>query len=658
MIVVDVRFFQPFRGDEMEGNYTLYKAFHLPDRDPFSSYSCENEEELSSFSQINLFIGPNNSGKSRFLRALFSEKPLPFSTTDYDAHTFTLIANEARSELSECFGPSVVSIGEIDRAFLDSVVINLPKYIDPESPIYDRIDEKLAIMSQVTSEQTLRTNTTMGSNATLAKNLSTMISQIGKQYVEKFSDLDFERLGDEAKFYIPILRGLRALPIEEEGIMVKGPSKLYWNATVRDYFTKNRKQSMLDGFTGGQRLSTGMELYAMLKHMLLGDPDKRERVRKYEQFLSDNFFENRVIALIPREDDDIIHIRIGDEKQLPIHDLGDGLQTLIICTFNAFMETDRCLFFIEEPDTYMHPGMQRALIRALQFCPKHQFFLTTHSNHFLDMTMDFTDISIFQFRKTERGQSPKFAIKEVSSPDANILRDLGVLNSSVFLTNATVWVEGITDRMYIRAFLHKYLVELRVTNKEVFERFSLVFEDTHYSFVEYQGSTLEHWTFDPDNENIHRIKANYLCGNAILIADGDITSKRSGEREKFYRDCLGEQFIVLPCKEIENTIPEEVVRAVIRSKFEEHGGDISDVKYGEYSRLKTDGLGRFLDKRLKLKDSERVFSEVSGTIRNKQIFCNQAVRLMESPDFEWNLPKLLREFCEKIFTYIAEMNEM
>ena len=40
----------------------------LPDNDPFNSYSFKEKTVLGPLSLINLFIGPNNSGKSRLIR--------------------------------------------------------------------------------------------------------------------------------------------------------------------------------------------------------------------------------------------------------------------------------------------------------------------------------------------------------------------------------------------------------------------------------------------------------------------------------------------------------------------------------------------------------------------------------------------------------------
>ena len=233
--------------------------------------------------------------------------------------------------------------------------------------------------------------------------------------------------------------------------------------------------------------------------------------------------------------------------------------------------------------------------------------------NFLDMTLDFSDISVYLFRKNVEEADPKFSIRLVSSRDQNLLQDLGVRNSSVFLTNATIWVEGITDRLYLRAYMKKYIAE-RLKKQSVQEGDSIakLREDLHYSFVEYQGSNLTHWSFDPDDDELKRIKASYLCGNSFLVADGDVKNK--GDRLATYKNMLGKKFEVLDCKEIENLLPIEILRELANSTFKKHGKDVNSLDYDKYSKPGI-GLGSYLDELLELKKGESSFSAQSGTIK-------------------------------------------
>lgn len=119
--------------------------------------------------------------------------------------------------------------------------------------------------------------------------------------------------------------------------------------------------------------------------------------------LSKTFFDEKEVALIPKVKDDVLTIKIGDEKERPIYNLGDGIQSIILITLPLFLYLDiskvrntNVLVFIEEPEIGLHPSLQRTLIETLldKRFENFQFFFTTHSNHFLDMQLK---IGIFPF---------------------------------------------------------------------------------------------------------------------------------------------------------------------------------------------------------------------------------------------------------------------
>ena len=114
------------------------------------------------------------------------------------------------------------------------------------------------------------------------------------------------------------------------------------------------------------------------------------------------------------------------------------------------------IFFLNTVKKGIRGELQRKLLNA--YCDSDEFkntqvFVTTHSNHLLDLTLDFNNLcSIFSF---ERKSDKEFIIKNVT-PNKEVLELLGARSSSVFLSNCVIWVEGITDRLYIRKFLELY----------------------------------------------------------------------------------------------------------------------------------------------------------------------------------------------------------
>ena len=561
---------------------------------------------------------------------------------------------------------------------INSTILEEQKFISSVNPLFIKLHQKLDELDKAIREPIWKQpGNTLLDNEEETLLVAHKISDLVDECRKKIDNIPLDQtIANEKRYYIPILRGMRPLDKKDQHI------NLYKDRTLKDYFqTPNPplpdKEKMI--------IFTGLELYQTLKEKLLGEPKDRDLVKDFENFLSTKFFNSKPVTLIPKEKGDdprVVHIKIGNDKQRPIYELGDGLQNLIICTFNIFTEKDRCLFFIEEPDMLMHPSLQRSFLEILSDFDQHQYFITSHSNHFLDMTLDFANISVFHFSKIEdenkiEAEKPSFKVKVASAQDRRILMDLGVQNSSVFLSNSTIWVEGITDRLYLRAYMKKYIQELEDNaEKTVLNNFR---EDYHYSFVEYQGSNLTHWSFDPDEEDIEKIKSSYVCANSFLIADGDVATK--GDRKRIYEEMLGEKkFYSLEVKEIENLMPLEVLQKLVEANFKKYGGDINLIKYEDYAEqgIKV-GLGEYLEKFLlskpskppkkskksqsNMEKSENEFNELiivykadSGTIKSKINFCEKAIKVMEDPNFSWKLTDKLEELCKAIFEHIKSQN--
>lgn len=628
----------------MEREHGHFANILLPAETPFLNYSIVGARGLGRLSTINIFIGTNNSGKSRLLRALFVKEKFGFSTEKYSPEIFrNFLAQNVSPEFTRIMD-SFKNFGPIKPDDVMNFINTDADFIFPENPI-DKAIEKFLV--------SIQKNATSGVQVNWKAGAPTINSQVYLNQAQNALDnlgisasVEFQKIKSKAKiigeqrYYIPILRGMRPLDDAQENF--------YHARTMKDYFSKTGS-----ALTDKMHVFTGIELYQTLKAKLLGEPEDRESVKEFENYLSRKFFGSQSITLIPREGDTTVYIKIGKDKQLAIYELGDGLQSLIICSFNIFMEKTPCLFFIEEPDICMHPSMQRAFLEMLLEHKQHQYFLTTHSNHLLDMTMDFDDISVFHF--TKKNETGDFQITATSTRDHNLLRDLGVRNSSVFLTNATIWVEGITDRLYLRAYMKKYCEELKENgNISKSEELRKLLEDFHYTFVEYQGAPLTHWNFDSDGGDVKKINAAFLCANALLIADGDILGK--GDREETFREMLGSKFVPLSVKEIENLLPVEILQQVVKDKFAEKSISLDSIEYDKYAKP-TVKLGEYLDKKLKLPAGETIYKAESGTVKSKMAFCEKSIEAMSDSAINWKLTAELVQLCETIFKHIVDENK-
>ena len=462
---------------------------------------------------------------------------------------------------------------------------------------------------------------------------------------DSFNQVDFENLLENYDFsnkaiYIPILRGLRSINYQNEEFTRED---FYLERTKLDYFNKEEFGSNLNIYD--KSIFTGLSLYDDVQDLLLGNHEQRKLVKDFEEFLSRTFFQNKKITIIPRLKEKDVYINIeGEKEDRPIYNLGEGVQAIIILTYPLFFNKGKNLkIYIEEPDVYLHPGFQRILIETLlktKGFEEFQYFFTTHSNHFLDMTLDYKEISVYKFTKEEQ----QFHIHNIDNPDITLLEHLGVKNSSVFLTNCTIWVEGITDRIYIRKYLELYQESLLDTEKKYFE-------DVHYSFVEYGGNNITHWSF-LDKED-HPINVEKLCGKLFLITDDDGVedTTKKGIRLQDLKKALGNRYYRLKAREIENLLTDKIILETVKNLEIEKNRD--NIKYkSNYSYSDELKIGDFiLNNILGIKQKSNY--KKNGTINIKVPFAQSAVEQLK---LFHQLGKEGQDLTKKIYNFIKENN--
>lgn len=610
------------------------------------NYSSDNDteyDEVIEIKRLNFFIGKNNAGKSRFLRSLFSTD-IKFTEINYvDPSSMLLALKDIASDIyPRNFAFQNSYGGNLKESFLNLI-------------------------------QTTLNNLKINSRVNFKKSWDNNLTEIRKFYVtnveNKFPDLleiydqQTQKFHQENnfyyKFYIPILRGMRPVTNQEN-------RQPYIERAQKDYFSDTAKFN-------AKNIITGENLYHELKVHLLGEPEQRELIKSYEKNLSQYFFDNEAVSLIPKHDQDVVNIKIGKDKQFAISQLGDGLQQAIILTYEAFINKDKThAFFIEEPELHMHAGMVRQLMNFYLNETNHYYFFTTHSNHLLDMADESDQVMIQKFVKQPKENSNEFEFKIYRCDrDRDLLASLGVRPSSVYLANCTIWVEGITDRLYITKYMEKYLAELEESNEELYKKYRRFMPNYHYTFVEYAGSNLVHWCFSDnyaDQLEDKGLSAKAVASEMLLIADGDIENK--ADRIQVLRSELKkENYLILECKETENTLPKDsIVRVAIqrfnrmRSKTKD-SYDISlinSITDENYFVHKEFGIGKLLDIKLKKPSSKTKKSLFAdgigvGTIKYKLDFCREIIKdFDENPD--WQLTPKAKDLCERIFKHIERCN--
>lgn len=610
--------------------YDKIGAIQLSDK--LGYVNSANQPVLENLETINLFVGPNNAGKSRLLRGIFNSEELRYWPANLDWE-------EPKAKLKE-----------VNSAVLSALDGNVSRIIG-YGPLQQNSFSTWANQEWLSEgDQSLQKlqKFTKGLLATTHFNPATRgvatasaedAERIHRNLLPQFRELDGLIAAYEAptavaaRCYIPILRGLREVERQPDA---EQPD-CYARRTRKDYqLPENQPQ---------RTVFTGLKMFRELRSLLLGKREDRQRVDEYERFLSRTLFDGRTLELTPNEGDDVIHVNLEGDAERPIHQLGDGMQSLIILTFRAFTADAPTLFFIEEPESNLHPGMQRKLLEVFSSEPhlnRHQYFMTTHSNHMLDMAADYAKCSTYLVRKNPT-QTPPFRVHNVSSRDRGTLEALGARASSVFLTNATIWVEGVTDRRYLREYLRKYLASVYPT--------LLLSEDTHYSFMEAGGANVVHFDFskdettDDDAGAVKKlIQVASICSHSFLVLDGD--NRNREKRLNSLKAALGERLFITKGKEIENLLPPTVLKAYVAKQ----DPTLDRVRIADGYQNSMEPLGKWLDQQL---GSNRF--EDGQTIKNKDGLCTFAVKYMNENE-DWLLCDDATQLCEKLVRFIAGAN--
>src|SRR5262249_2421412 len=151
-----------------------------------------------------------------------------------------------------------------------------------------------------------------------------------------------------------------------------------------------------------------------------------------------------------------IYLRTEAEgaTSIQLQSMGSGIAELVIIL--ASLEEDRANevsgahYHMEEPECHLHPKLLRRFMALLPDYGKAQFFFSSHSSVVLDSLPERG--KIYLFSQTAKGNcKAELAQGVVAHHDA--LDVLGISGSSLLQANCAIWVEGPSDRLYLREWL-------------------------------------------------------------------------------------------------------------------------------------------------------------------------------------------------------------
>lgn len=285
---------------------------------------------------------------------------------------------------------------------------------------------------------------------------------------------------------------------------------------------------------------------ADLQHPSIHQQHKKDQFRALNSFVRTVLDDKSAEIEVP-DAKDTLHIKVG-KSVLPVESLGTGIHEVTMLGAWATILTDQ-IVCIEEPELHLHPILQRKLLAYLANKTSNQYLITTHSAHLLDSA----NAAILHVRWNQEDSAVERA--KTSEHRVKICADLGYRASDLLQANAVVWVEGPSDRIYLRHWLAEVAPDL--------------IEGVHYSLMFYGGRLLSHLSAN-DVEVNDFIALRAINRYLTIVIDSD--RPKSGRQMNATKLRVRSEFDngpgfawITDGREIENYVPPSLVLKAIQT---------------------------------------------------------------------------------------------
>ena len=456
----------------------------------------ETPVELGDLAKLNVIVGPNNTGKSTIVRALRLAARAVINQGQIGVNTELRIEPSAWWQGDQDFNPEII----VGFAPVDAKTAAL------DTPVRLRMSrEKLQLRFRVLVQS--ETRILCGPEAVLEDGSLAWHAEPGDDGLGTFLRSSGERSG-----HISVDDPLFS---ETAPLMVSWARGCLFLDAIRSLRIPLAKSEVNDGsglladLQKMQRTPETSKQFDVLEAGVLSDINpllektRSPRIRSLD--LKGEVADNAAL-----------YVRVGPESSLSIdiQNMGTGIaQLVLLFAYIRLHDVFPTTLVLEEPETHLHPSLLVELVRNLQAMPNLQVFLTTHSNTILDCLDE--DSRVYETSMDPEGACQVRSVRRYEKL-VSVLDNLGVTASSILQANCVIWVEGPSDRLYVRHWL----------NLAAAARGEQLSEGVDYTFAFYGGSVLAHFDLeDPSGKENDLASMLAPCRFAVVLMDSDRNSR-------------------------------------------------------------------------------------------------------------------------------------